>query len=113
MHLYVRKIQLSFTLTHEYFSPLPSSQVNPERIGYYRVSYASDLFSPLLPALTNATLSPQDRLGLQNDAFALVCKQETKITFHLSIHGCMYNGKTQVELPGISGKDNLSFVTLL
>ena len=34
------------------------------------MSYSSDLFSPLLPALRD--LPPQDRLGLQNDAFALV-----------------------------------------
>ena len=45
-------------------------QLNPGRVGFYRVSYSSDLFSPLLPALRD--LPPQDRLGLQNDAFALV-----------------------------------------
>lgn len=36
------------------------------------MSYSTDLFSPLLPALRDGTLSPQDRLGLLNDAFALV-----------------------------------------
>ena len=30
------------------------------------------MFSPLLPALRDGTLSPQDRMGLLNDAFALV-----------------------------------------
>ena len=47
-------------------------QVNPERVGFYRVSYTTDLFSALTPALRDHTLSPRDRLGLQNDAFALV-----------------------------------------
>ena len=36
------------------------------------MSYSTELFSPLLPALRS--LSAQDRLGLQNDAFALVGK---------------------------------------
>ena len=47
-------------------------QLNPGRQGFYRVSYSSDLYSPLLPALQDGSLSAQDRLGLQNDAFALV-----------------------------------------
>jgi puromycin-sensitive aminopeptidase len=45
--------------------------VNPERVGFYRVSYSSDLFLGLSPALTSHTLSARDRLGLQNDAFAM------------------------------------------
>ena len=52
--------------------PLPSSQVNPERVGFYRVAYSSDLFSNLTTALSSHTLSACDRLGLQNDAFAMV-----------------------------------------
>ena len=36
------------------------------------MSYSTDMFSPLLPALGDVTLSPQDRLGILNDAFALV-----------------------------------------
>ena len=47
-------------------------QVNHARQGFYRVSYSSDLFSKLLPALQDGSLSAQDRLGLQNDTFALV-----------------------------------------
>jgi puromycin-sensitive aminopeptidase len=45
--------------------------VNPERVGFYRVAYSSELFSNLTPALSSHTLSPRDRLGLQNDAFAM------------------------------------------
>ena len=47
--------------------------MNPGRVGYYRVSYSTDLFSSVLVALKDGALSPMDRLGLQNDAFALVC----------------------------------------
>ena len=47
-------------------------QVNPGRQGFYRVNYTFDLFSLLLPALKDGSLSAQDRLGLQSDAFALV-----------------------------------------
>ena len=47
-------------------------QLNSGRQGFYRVSYSTDMFSPLLPALRDGTLSPQDRMGLLNDAFALV-----------------------------------------
>ena len=47
-------------------------QLNPGRQGFYRVSYSTDLFSPLLPALRDGSLPPQDRLGILNDAFALV-----------------------------------------
>ena len=47
--------------------------MNLDRVGFYRVSYSSELFQSLTPALTSHTLSPRDRLGLQNDAFAMVC----------------------------------------
>ena len=47
-------------------------QLNPGRQGFYRVSYSTDLFSALLPALRDGSLPPQDRLGILNDAFALV-----------------------------------------
>ena len=47
-------------------------QVNPGRQGYYRVHYSPELFSPLLSALRQGSLSDKDRLGLQNDMFALV-----------------------------------------
>ncbi len=45
-------------------------QVNPSRQGFYRVSYSPSLLSPLLAVL--GQLSAQDRLGLLNDALALV-----------------------------------------
>ena len=48
------------------------TQLNPYRQGFFCVSYSTDLFSTLLPALRDGILSPQDRLGLLNDSFALV-----------------------------------------
>ena len=58
-------------------------QVNPERVGFYRVSYSSELFLALSPALSSHTLSARDRLGLQNDAFAMV-----KHITHIHTHTC-------------------------
>lgn len=54
-------------------------QVNPERVGFYRVAYSLDLFSRLTPALSSHTLSAKDRLGLQNDSFAMVRQQRHPI----------------------------------
>lgn len=61
----------STTVTVEGVGPDDWILLNPGRQGFYRVSYSTDLFSPLLPALRDGTLAPQDRLGLLNDAFAL------------------------------------------
>lgn len=45
---------------------------NPETIGVYRVRYSSDMLDRLIPAIENMSLPARDRLGLQNDLFALV-----------------------------------------
>lgn len=63
--------QQSTTVTLEGVGENDWVLVNPQRVGFYRVAYSSDLFSNLTPALSSHTLSAQDRLGLQNDAFAL------------------------------------------
>ena len=72
----------SFPLCSSSPPPAPplSSQLNPGQFGFYRVHYTPDTFTPLLaalnlsctPGLSDVALPPQDRLGLQNDAFALV-----------------------------------------
>ena len=56
----------------KYLINVHTLQVNPGRQGFYRVSYSPDMFSCLLLALRQDSLSPQDRMGIQNDAFALV-----------------------------------------
>lgn len=47
-------------------------KLNPGSVGFYRVQYSSEMLNLLLPAVSNKTLPPLDRLGLQNDLFASV-----------------------------------------
>ena len=47
-------------------------QLNPGTIGVYRTQYSSDMLDSLIPAVSNMSLPARDRLGLQNDLFALV-----------------------------------------
>ena len=49
-------------------------QINPGQVGFYRVQYSSAMLELLLPAINDNSLPPRDRLGLQSDLFALVCK---------------------------------------
>ncbi|EDV26424.1 uncharacterized protein TRIADDRAFT_22803 [Trichoplax adhaerens] len=46
-------------------------KINFGQFGFYRVRYTSDMLLKLVPAVANKVLSPRDRLGLQNDTFAL------------------------------------------
>jgi puromycin-sensitive aminopeptidase len=46
-------------------------KVNAGQSGVFRVAYGSGLSAALNPAIETLSLSPSDRLGLQNDAFAL------------------------------------------
>ncbi|CAG2101681.1 unnamed protein product [Medioppia subpectinata] len=52
-------------------------KLNPNSVGVYRVHYCQELLNLLLPAVGNKTLPPLDRLGLQNDLFALVTSGRT------------------------------------
>ena len=47
-------------------------QVNSGTVGVLRVQYTSDMLELLIPAIRDKTLPPKDRLGLQNDLYALV-----------------------------------------
>ena len=47
-------------------------QLNTGGVGFYRTQYTSDVLDVLLPAIKDGSLPPRDRLGLQNDLFALV-----------------------------------------
>ena len=49
----------------------PWVKVNPEQTGFYRVSYSAEDWSRLRTAIQRQELSATDRLGLQNDAYAL------------------------------------------
>ena len=46
-------------------------KVNPGQTGFYRVNYAPEEWARLRAAVAGKQLSPTDRLGLQNDAYAL------------------------------------------
>ena len=56
--------------------PAPSGEaswfkVNASQTGFYRVNLSPRDWDALIPAVTSRTLSDTDRLGLQNDAYAL------------------------------------------
>ena len=47
-------------------------QVNSGTVGVVRVQYSADMLKLLIPAIKDRSLPPKDRLGLQNDLYALV-----------------------------------------
>ena len=49
------------------------AQINAGGVGFYRTVYPQNMLDALIPAIKNQTMPPRDRLGLQNDLFALVC----------------------------------------
>ncbi len=46
-------------------------KVNPQQTGFFRVNYPPEGWEQLVPAIQSLSLSPTDRLGIQNDAYAL------------------------------------------
>ena len=46
-------------------------KVNSDQTGFYRVNYSNDDWQRLVPAVSSLELSATDRLGVQNDAYAL------------------------------------------
>lgn len=47
-------------------------KLNPGTVSYYRTRYTSDMLMQFVPSVKDMTLPPLDRLGLIDDAFALV-----------------------------------------
>jgi len=60
-------------------------KINPMQTGFYRVRYPDDELALLRAPISNRVLPPADRLGLQNDAFALTRAGHTPATEFLSI----------------------------
>ncbi len=60
-------------------------KVNPDQVGFYRVNYGGDGWERLRPALEGMEVSAIDRLGLQNDAFALARAAYLPVTQFLSL----------------------------
>jgi puromycin-sensitive aminopeptidase len=46
-------------------------KVNPDQTGFYRVNYTDEDWDRLVPVIENQVLPATDRLGIQNDAYAL------------------------------------------
>uniref|UniRef100_A0A8C4QVC2 Aminopeptidase n=1 Tax=Eptatretus burgeri TaxID=7764 RepID=A0A8C4QVC2_EPTBU len=46
-------------------------KVNPGTLGFYRTAYSPEMLQRLLQGVRNLSLPPRDRLGIQNDLFAL------------------------------------------
>jgi puromycin-sensitive aminopeptidase len=60
-------------------------KVNPLQTGFYRVNYAAADWERLIPAIESLTLPATDRLGLQNDAYALSRAGLLPVTQFLSL----------------------------
>ena len=60
-------------------------KVNPDQVGFYRVNYGGDGWERLRPAIEGMEVSAIDRLGLQNDAFALARAAYVPVTQFLSL----------------------------
>lgn len=58
-------------ITLDNVSPDDWIKLNMGHVGFYRVQYSESMLNALLPSIENMSLSARDRLGLQNDAFAL------------------------------------------
>ena len=60
-------------------------KVNPEQTGFYRVNYSPEEWPTLRSAIKKKALPPSDRLGLQNDAYALTKAGLLPVTQFLSL----------------------------
>ena len=60
-------------------------KVNPDQTGFYRVNYTDDDWNRLAPAIASQRLPATDRLGIQNDAYALSRAGLLPVTRFLSL----------------------------
>jgi puromycin-sensitive aminopeptidase len=60
-------------------------KVNPQQTGFYRVNYQPEDWERLVPAIRSLELSANDRLGVQNDAYALSRAGFLPVTQFLSL----------------------------
>ena len=69
-------------------------KINPEQTGFYRVNYQDDDLTALIGPIERGELSPSDRLGIQNDAYALARAGLAPVTRFLSIAPAYRNEDT-------------------
>jgi puromycin-sensitive aminopeptidase len=60
-------------------------KVNPQQTGFFRVNYSAEDWERLTPAIRSLVLPATDRLGIQNDAFALSRAGLLPVTQFLSL----------------------------
>ena len=60
-------------------------KVNPSQTGFFRVNYAAEDWERLIPAIESLALPATDRLGIQNDAYALSRAGLLPVTQFLSL----------------------------
>ncbi|MEE8466677.1 MAG: M1 family metallopeptidase, partial [Dehalococcoidia bacterium] len=60
-------------------------KVNPQQTGFYRVNYSAEDWERLVPAISSLELHATDRLGIQNDAYALSRAGLLPVTQFLSL----------------------------
>ena len=66
-------------------------KVNPEQTGFYRVNYGSNDLAALTGPIERLELTPSDRLGLQNDAYALARAGLVPVTQFLTVASAYRN----------------------
>ena len=66
-------------------------KVNTGQTGFYRVNYSNDDWQRLVPAVSSLELSATDRLGVQNDAYALSKAGLLPISQFLELAGAYVN----------------------
>ena len=69
-------------------------KINPEQTGFYRVNYEADDLAALVGPIERRELSPSDRLGIQNDAYALARAGLAPVTQFLSVASAYRNEDT-------------------
>ncbi len=80
-----------------YGSPDEWIKVNPMQTGFYRVNYPPEELERLRAPIENLVLPAADRLGIQNDAFALMRSGHVPATEFMSIAGA-YSGETDASV---------------
>ncbi|KAL5248988.1 hypothetical protein ACHWQZ_G018001 [Mnemiopsis leidyi] len=77
-------------------------KVNPKQIGLFRVKYSDDLLKRLLPAVKNQALGAADRLGIQQDLFALAKAGYSSTANLLTLMGSYGTERNYVVLSSIN-----------
>lgn len=67
LRFFTHLIQINFGI-----DSIELKQVNPGQVGFYRVCYDKETVEKFVPAIKDMSLPPLDRVGIQNDQFALV-----------------------------------------